>query len=204
MENKEQESTAPPAPIFLLDNNVIQAFLSKDTAPKLQELLEQVDEIGAVLAVSDIVLYESQKSIVFDPVKSGEIFSFIDQYITRYLVDDNVLIQAARVHEIYGSHENTKNYRAGISTEDIIIATTSMLLGAYVLTTDCNDFPAPFFKEVSRDVIYYEVKDRRKYKVIYVLQPDQQVIGEAVDNLTGANKVAKPNKKQQKKAPQKK
>jgi predicted nucleic acid-binding protein len=160
--------------------------------------------MGAELAVSDVILYESQKAIAFDPKKSGEVSDFISQYLTRYLVDDNVLIQAARVHEIYGSHETTKNYRSGFSTEDIIIGTTAMLLGAYVLTTDCNDFPAPFFKEVSRNVIYYEVKNRRRYKVIYVLEPDQQVIGEAVDNLTGTNKVVETPKKTQKKMAKKK
>jgi hypothetical protein len=40
-DNQEQENVAPTAPIILLDNNAIQAFLSKETAPELQGLLKK-------------------------------------------------------------------------------------------------------------------------------------------------------------------
>lgn len=179
-----QEEIAPEAPVFLLDNNAVQSILGKETAPLLEPLLKEIGDIGGVLAVSDIVLYEALKAIVFDEQKVRPVAEFIDTYLTRYLVDDNVLIAAARVHEIYGSEPATKKFRDKYSTEDIIIATTAMIIGAYIITSDCNDFPMPFFKEINRQTLYYEEGDRRRHIIIHVLQPDQEVITNAINKLS--------------------
>lgn len=180
-EQATQEAVAPP--VILLDNNILQHFLNKDTAPHLKELLDDVERVGAVLAVSDIILYESLKAIAFNDEKSGAVIEFIEKYLTRYQVDANVLTEAARVHEIYGSDSDTKQRRSGISTEDIIIGTTAMILGAFVLTSDCNDFPIPFFKENNRQIVFYEVNKKRKHIVIHLLQPDNDVIAAALADL---------------------
>jgi predicted nucleic acid-binding protein len=184
---QKQSDTTDSTIIILLDNNVVQAFLNKDTAPHLSGFLEEVEQIGATLAVSDITLYEALKAIIFDTKKATEVANFIDHYLTRYLVDDNVMINAARVHELYGSDKATKSSRHSCSTEDIINATTSMLLGAYILTSDGNDYPMPFFKEVSRIPVYFEVGNRRNYKVFYLLQPVSEAITDALSVLEGTN-----------------
>jgi predicted nucleic acid-binding protein len=181
--NQHPHEAATP-PTILLDNNILQHFLNKDTGAQLQDILQEVEKIGAVLAVSDIVLYESLKAIAFNDAKSAAVTGFINKYLTRYQVDDNILTQAARVHEIYGSDSDTRQRRSGISTEDIIIGTTAMILGAYVMTCDCNDFPAPFFKENNRQIIYYDAGNKRKYFVMYLLEPDNAVIAAALEDLT--------------------
>ncbi|MEK7594881.1 MAG: PIN domain-containing protein [Patescibacteria group bacterium] len=185
--SQNQDSNSSNPIVILLDNNAIQAFLGKDTAPELAEFLKEVDEVGATLAVSDIVLYEALKAVIFDEQKTAEVANFFDNYLTRYNVDEDVLISAARVHEMYGSDKATKGSRHACSTEDIIIATTSMILGAYVLTSDGNDYPMPFFKESNRIAIYYQVKNRRRHKIFYLLQPDQEAISNALAQLDGAN-----------------
>ena len=182
-----QQEASAEAPIFLLDNNTVQAILGKSTAPLMESLLQDISDIGGVLGVSDIVLYEALKAIVFKEDRVRPVAKFIDDYLTRYAVDDNVLIAAARVHEMYGSEQATKKFRDKYSTEDIIIATTAMLIGAYVITSDCNDFPMPFFKEINRQTFYYEEGDRRRHLIVHLMQPDQEVIVNAINKLTSSS-----------------
>lgn len=182
-DTKQTEKKEAAAPVILLDNNILQKFLKKETSVHFQGLLQDIEKIGATLAISEIVLYESLKAIAFDDRKSGAVFEFINKYLTRYLVDDHLLMQAAKIHEIYGSDRDTKQRRDGISSEDIIIGTTAMMLGAYVLTCDSNDFPIPFFKESDRQVIYYQEGNKRKYVVMYLLEPDDIVISAALADL---------------------
>lgn len=179
----QKDDGAQEAPIFLLDTNAIQSFLGKQTRPLLEPLLQEVSETGGILAVSDIVLYEVLKAIVFNPDKVRPVAHFIDNSLTRYPVDDTVLVAAARVHEIYGSEQATKKHRSTFSTEDIIIGTTAMLVGGYIMTSDCNDYPAPFFKEVNRQVLFYDDGDRRRHLIMHLLQPDQEVVNSAIAQL---------------------
>lgn len=196
-ETNEQNGDAS-APIIIIDNMMIQHFLSKEVGKELEPILEEIEQVGATLAVSQIVAYEALKAIVFDPVKFKKVSDFFEKYLLRYAVDEDLLVDAARVHEIYGHDKDTKNHRASFSTEDIIIATTAMRQGTYVLTCDANDFPIPFFKEINRQVIYYEKKNRRKFIVMYLLEPDTETIQAAIDAL----EPPKPPKKV--KAPKKK
>jgi predicted nucleic acid-binding protein len=180
---------------IILDNNVVQSFLNKDLAPELASFLEEVEQIGATMAVSDITLYEALKAIIFDQQKSMEVANFIDAYLVRYLVDDNVMINAARVHELYGSDTATKGSRHSYSTEDIINATTAMLLGCYLMTCDGNDYPMPFFKEVNRIPVYYQTGNRRHHRVFYLLQPVEAAITDALNKIQGTNIVRKEKTK---------
>jgi len=189
MASVEADSTTSrggTAPIVLLDNNMIQQFLNKEVGKELQDLLKTFSDLGAELAISQVVVYEALKAIVFNNAKFKEVSNFLEKYLIRYPVSEDVLVESARVHEIYGTDEHAKSSRSGISTEDIIIATTAMMLGAYVMTCDANDFPIPFFKENNRQCVYYEVKNRRKHIIIYLLEPDNEAINAALEQLNPA------------------
>jgi predicted nucleic acid-binding protein len=187
MNSEEHDNTKggqqrPPF-IFLLDNNMIQHLLNKEAGPHLKPLLEEIEKAGARLAVSQIVVYESLKAIIFNPEKSEVVIDFFEKSIKRYPVSEEVLVNAARLHELYGSDEYCRTHRSSISTEDVIIATTSITLGAYVMTCDANDFPAPFFKESHRQYIYYAHKGRRKHVIVYIFQPDAEAIEAGLNKL---------------------
>jgi len=183
MPEEPHQEESPVAPIVLIDNNMIQHFLSKDVGEKLEPLLSEFQKAGAVLAVSQIVVYEALKAIIFNPGKFSEVNAFFEKYLMRFPVDEAILMEAARVHEIYGSDDCVKGFRNTISTEDIIIATTAMLRGAYVVTCDASDFPVPFFKEINREYVDYVFKGRRKHIVVYLLQPDNIAVGKALEQL---------------------
>lgn len=185
MANDEPTGDNAPetTPIVLIDTHMIQHFLSKEVGKELEELLAQLENIGAKLAVSEVVIYEALKAIIFNKDKFNKVDKFFEKYLTRYPVNEEVLVDAARVHEIYGYNEKTRASRQSISTEDIIIATTAMRMGVHLITCDVNDYPAPFFREINRQYIPYVVKNRKKHIVVYLLQPDSDIITKAIDEL---------------------
>lgn len=136
MDSKQLTEDPETGPIILVDNNMIQHFLNKEVDARMGSLLQEIQQVGAVLAVSQIVVYEALKAIIFNDAKYREVSAFFEEYLVRYPVSEEVLVECARVHEIYGSNEHTKAHRGSFSTEDIIIATTAMMLGAYVMTCD--------------------------------------------------------------------
>jgi predicted nucleic acid-binding protein len=174
-------------PIVLLDTNTIQHALSKASQPQISPFLDELTSEGnAVLSISDIVVFESLKSIAFSPAKYAPVVNFIDGNLTRYPISHDVLVGAAQLHEMYGKHDAVKGHANAISTEALIIAVTSILTGGFVLTSDCNDFPGPFFDVVHKQVFYFNDGSRRKHIVKYLLRPDLDLIREAFNDHDGA------------------
>lgn len=170
----------PSKPIILFDNNSIQHALNKNLGAELQPLLQELAVThDAIFAISDVIIYESLKAIVNDEAKFKIVADFIDEQMTRYPLDENILVAAARLHELYGYHSETKGHK--MSSEDIIIGATAILTGAYVFTSDCNDFPRPFFTEFYRGVFFYEEKGRRRHVVKYLLEPDTDTINSVLE-----------------------
>lgn len=183
VDSDRQEEPKPSLTRILLDTNMIQHFLDKEKSPHLTNILGTITGDEVELAVSLIVVYESLKAIVFKPEKFNQVNNFFRDYIIRYPIDERLLLEAARVHEMYGSIAAIKTHLDAISTEDIIIATTAMLYGAYVLTCDVNDYPAPFFKEANRIIVDYKKGRVQKHIVVYVLGPDDKIITRHLSQL---------------------
>lgn len=171
-------------PIVLLDTNTIQHALGKATGPQLSPLLQELtNDFNATLAISDIVIYESLKSKAFKQKHVEEVTSFMDDKLTRYLVDHEVLISAAQLYDLYAANKEVKMSRDSFSIEDIIIAATAYKLNAYILTSDCNDFPRPYFTEVYKNVFYYEESGRSGHFIKYLFQPDFDVLQAALAQM---------------------
>ena len=95
----------------------------------------------------------------------------------------DVLISAAQLYEIYGDEPACRPYRDKFSTEDIIIATTSVPTGAYILTSIAM-ISGTIFLEVNRQTFYYYKGHRRKHLILHLLQPDNGVINDALEKLS--------------------
>ncbi len=164
MDTSSTTDDTQASPIILLDTNTIQHALSKASAPQITAFLSELASDGnATLSISDIVIYESLKSIAFTPKKSNPVANFIDNSLTRYPISHDVLVGAAQLHEMYGKNDAVRAHLNAISTEDLIIAVTSILTGGFVLTSDCNDFPGPFFDVVHKQVFYFQDGSKRKH-----------------------------------------
>ncbi len=194
MSDDAEEEASFQQTILLLDTNTIQYALHKECGPQVQAFLDELVSVNdGVLSISEIVIFESLKSIAFKPSKRDKVSDFIDSNLTRYQVNHSVLIGAAQMHEMMGAHDATKNYRQSITSEDLIIGVTAILTQGYIITSDCNDFPGPFFDVKHKDVIYYNEKGRRKHVVMYIIQPDMEIINEVFNNQEASSKT-KPKK----------
>lgn len=168
----------------MLDTNTLQHALGKSTAPEITLLLEELTNgFNAVLAISDIVIYEALKAKAFKQKHVDEVTTFMDEKLTRYLVDHGVLISAAQLYDLYAADKEVKMNRDSFSSEDIIIAATAYKLNAYVLTSDCNDFPRPYFTEIYKRVFYYQDNNRSRHFVKYLFQPDFDVLEAALAEI---------------------
>lgn len=72
----------------------------------------------------------------------------------------------------------------GVSNEDKIIAATTILSEAYILTANLNDFPRPAFKnrlEVKID--YKNKKDRPCLLVLQILEANGELIDKKLTEI---------------------
>jgi len=107
------------------------------------------------------------------------------QKIHEYIHNEMVLISlsqtlmdfSARIYNLYKTHVSTKG--KVISVGDITNASVSIIKNCPIITIDNNDYPRPFFEDLSRKrVKYISKKDREVTDTIYVLKPDMANIKE--------------------------
>lgn len=176
MENEQQTAVRQDV---ILDSNAIHYGLDKKVASSFTPIILDLINKNFVPAVSQISVYETLKKT--NPKRETEILNFLKSNFKNYEIDDTVLLASARLFTFYGNEDNIRN---SISSEDIIIAATSILTGSLLLTADCNDFPRPFFDEVYKQPIFYS---DRKCVVIYLFRPDYDFLNEKIEKYFSSN-----------------
>lgn len=171
--------------VLLLDNNLIQYSLSPECGSDVWPFLEATaTQNNATLSISDIVIFEALKSIIFKTDKRQAVADFIDNNLVRYPVSHEVLIGAAQLHDMYGSDEYIRSYMNSISSEDLIIGVTAITTNGYIVTTNCKDFPEPFFDVADKRTFHFkDVKQKPKHIVTYIIKPDLMAINEIYNSL---------------------
>ncbi|MCP6719534.1 MAG: hypothetical protein KJI71_04930 [Patescibacteria group bacterium] len=155
---------------FLLDTCVLQDLSSPRIGKKVLEILGGLTVKGAKLAISQYCAFELLRGANKKNEEAG--LGIINSF-KNYIVSDNVFLMAARLTTLY-KNEKTDS---GISDGDKIIAATSIITSAPIITRDGSDFPRPFFKELKCETITYDEKKRRKKTtVMFFLEPNYEVI----------------------------
>jgi predicted nucleic acid-binding protein len=177
------KSSEAPKRFIILDTNIISAFSNDVLGAKMIQVLDKAVSYGYGLAISDYTYYELfNESSVEKEVKMNQTL----QVFTRYFVKKSYLIGAAHLACLYKEEGIPMTQ---INDGDRIIASTAVLTGSLILTTNARDFPPPFFKEIAREVIEYENKGWPVFVPIYFMEPQ----GEYIDHLH--NKRIEPLKK---------
>ena len=153
-------------PIVLLDTNIIQYSASKASATSFIDFLIEIHKIGLSLAVSEYSRFElirgAKVSTEKELLETFEKFKF-------YSISTEVLYASARIETLYRME---KIMCEKISDGDKIIAATSILLNAPIITANGRDFPWPYFKEINRTPIVYSEKNISKVILVSTFQPD--------------------------------
>jgi len=93
--------------------------------------------------------------------------------ITSLEVDEYTFRIAAVLYTCYKNHDSTRDKNKWNDDGDVVIGANAIRYETAILTANGNDYPRPFFTEISK----YTIK-RRKDKaeiVVHLLKPDVDV-----------------------------
>jgi len=162
---------------LLLDSCIVEYWLDKYLNPAVYEFLSKKSELGTVLAVSEISYMELIDGAYKEKIE--RVRKLLEKYI-RFEVSQRVLSGAALLSSIY-SLQNAKTN--GASMEDKIIAMTSLVHRAQIVTANVADFPYPFFVQVESENILFRKKNKDQYLSIAVLKPNVEIINSWYEKL---------------------
>ena len=163
--------------VIILDTCVLQYLSKEEIRPTLLGLFKILERNNNVLRVSDITTFEIFSEC---PKEKEKKLSEIWRHFPRYKVDPKVTMAAAHLSTLYRFENNIEHSRIGVG--DKIIGATAFLTGSYILTTDSNDFPRPFFSEKYIEKVIYTEKNKEKMIHFYFLQAEYPIIYHRLQN----------------------
>lgn len=157
---------------LVLDTNIVSRAMSKHSQnvylDELNKLLEDYK-----FCVTLFTQYELLKSS--SRTNQRLILEYLSQNYTRIKLNEETVNFASRIFNLYKKHDSTKGYK--ITDGDIINGAITIGLNCHIMTIDNNDYPRPFFKEVSRhSLIYDSSSGRPTMDMAYILCPDMDYL----------------------------
>lgn len=103
------------------------------------------------------------------------ILAYLSENYARIKLNEEAVNFSARIFNLYKKHDSTKGYK--ITDGDIINGAITVALDCHIMTIDNNDYPRPFFKEVSRHSLTFEsASGRSTMDMAYILCPDMEYL----------------------------
>lgn len=154
--------------ILLVDANVISHALTDNQTPAYTELFAELEK-EYKFAVTGFTKYELTCSS--NRLNRDKIDEYLEDNMAYAALSKSMMDFSARLSYLYSQHISTKN--KNITMGDIVNAAFAIAKPCDVLTIDNNDYPTPFFAEVSRKRVSYESKrGNQMTDVVCVLRPD--------------------------------
>lgn len=157
---------------LILDTNIVSRAMSKHS----QEVyLEELNKLlpNYQFCVTLFTQYELLKSSSRENQKL--ILEYLSGDYVRIKLNEEAINFSARIFNLYKKHDSTKGYK--ITDGDIINGAITIGLNCHILTIDNNDYPRPFFKEVSRHSLTFESSSGRPtMDMAYILCPDMEYL----------------------------
>src|SRR6185369_6094442 len=135
---------------LLLDTCIIQDTGDKN-ASKSNAVLDYLKELDTYynLAISEITIFENLQGLWGK--RANQALKVLKTYEWKQITN-KVLILSASLGGLYRTITSSN-----IETGDKIIASTTILLDAHVLTKNYEDFPSPFFNQYMWKPIPFQV-----------------------------------------------
>jgi predicted nucleic acid-binding protein len=163
---------------IILDTCILQYLNDDRIRPELIRVLVNLTKKGARLYFSDFSTYELFSGC--NSQKKQKLLEIWNKF-PRFSVWLTVTKLAAELSTIY--QENVNHYDS-ISDGDKIIGAQAIISKSFVITSDANDFPRPFFNECTSENIQYQNKKRKILTLaIYVLEPNYKKIDAEINNI---------------------
>ncbi len=156
---------------IILDTCIIQFLLTPNLLQGVRPVLLDSISKGFGLAISAISILEGIQSA--SEAREKEVLEVINIF-PIYNIDSNVLISTGQLKTLYSKDSNIANDK--ISVGDTIIGATAFLTNSLIITSNCNDFPRPFFIERYKKAMFYNQKNKQRLACIFILEPNIPVI----------------------------
>lgn len=161
--------TIPPIPV-IIDTQVFTYLSDSNKTAEVVSFFNEVTSANYSLNYSDITTYEVMKSVTR---KNEERALNLLNTFGLFPVRTEELKAAARLEVLYRMEKiNTDR----ISLADCIIAATSILSNAPIITVNHKDYPRPYFIELHSRRLSYVINDVRTTDVIFLLSPNLDVL----------------------------
>lgn len=164
---------------LILDTNIVSRAMSKHSQKiyldELNKLLSNY-QFGVTLFTQYELLKSSNRE------NQGLILSYLSENYSRVALNEETMNFSSRIFNLYKKHESTKGYK--ITDGDIINGAITIGKNCHIMTIDNNDYPRPFFKEVSRhQLIYTSSSGRPTMDMAYILCPDMDYLKHCAKEL---------------------
>lgn len=166
------EENIPITSYLILDTNIFSKLeedteIGKQIFVYLKDLLSRSPGWG--LIISEFTLFETVNEL---PIKKEVKMANLLNSFTTFAVDKENLFIAGHLGCLYSDYYKEINITDKFPEPgDKIIGATSLRNNAPICTLNIRDFPAPFFKEILREVFTYNTKKGQVFTVIYIIQP---------------------------------
>ena len=164
---------------LILDTNIVSRAMSKHSQAAY------LKEMNALLSnhqfcVTLFTQYELLKSSSRENQKL--ILEYLSENYVRIKLNEETINFAARIFNLYKKHDSTKGYK--ITDGDIVNGVITIALNCCIMTIDNNDYPRPFFREVSRHALTYDSSTGRPtMDMAYILCPDMEYLKHCAKEL---------------------
>jgi predicted nucleic acid-binding protein len=157
---------------LILDTNIVSRAMSKHSqAVYLEEMNVLLPRHQFCITL--FTQYELLKSS--SRANQRLILEYLSENYTRIELNEETVNFASRIFNLYKKHDSTKGYK--ITDGDIINGAITIGLNCCIMTIDNNDYPRPFFKEVSRHSLTYDSSTGRPtMDMAYILCPDMEYL----------------------------
>lgn len=154
---------------LLLDTNIFIKLRGSKVGPQVEAILGR--HTGARLFISDMTCFEIIRASN-DLEDAEHAVQLLCSKAKRVPVDKDMLCYAAYYYNILCKYMKDGGlmkaiYPKHLSDSDTIIGATAIRMHCMICTTNGNDFPRPFFTEVSVDDLGIDQKER-----LFILQAD--------------------------------
>lgn len=162
--------------VLILDTSVFIKLKGTKVGTKVNEVLDRYQ--GFEIFTSEMSCFEFIRGC--NNHREVEKAIALLAMCKRITIDTNILKHATHYFRVLAQYIKDDGKRAistnQLSDSDIIIGASALMYDALLFTTDRNDFPAPFFDEISVDAIDTNQK-------IYMLKADAELFLNELDKI---------------------
>ena len=166
---------------LLLDTQIIQYAVKESSySVEISKLLRKLSKSYAI-GISEFTKFEIYRGL--NPQRVQGTKKLVDSFKSTE-VDKSVIKIAAALFSLYKATPPLRGHYSDIKDGDYILAASAFVFNSFLLSSDYDDFPRPFFNEKNKHSVEYLAKKGRGTQKIYVyeLEPDIKVFNDCLQN----------------------